>query len=78
MDGGSPPCGTADGWQTAAKEILDREATPVKKVRNWDGDHLVIRVPYVEPAIYVAVWKVDVTPRARGVVTPAWETPRYE
>ena len=50
----------SDGWQVGVKELLDREAAPVKRVLNWDGDHLVIRVPYVEPAIYVAVWKVDV------------------
>jgi len=50
----------SDGWQVGVKEILDREMSPVKRVLNWDGEHLVVRVPYVEPTIYVAVWKVDV------------------
>jgi len=50
----------SDGWQVGVREILDREAAPVRRVLNWDGEHLVVRIPYVEPAISVAVWRVDV------------------
>ncbi|MGD0079749.1 MAG: alpha-glucan family phosphorylase [Methanoregula sp.] len=50
----------ADGWQEGIRETLDRDAAPVKRVLNESGEQLVIRVPYIEPPISVAVWKVDV------------------
>jgi len=49
-----------DGWQVGIREILDRDAAPVKRVLNSAGEQLVLRMPHIEPPIYVAVWKVDV------------------
>ena len=49
-----------DGWQVGIRETLDRDAAPVKRVLNSTGEQLVIRMPHIEPPIYVAVWKVDV------------------
>ena len=49
-----------DGWQEGIQETLDRDAAPVKRVLNAEGEQLVVQVPHIEPPIYIAVWKVDV------------------
>jgi starch phosphorylase len=49
-----------DGWQESVDEILDRDAAPITRVLNEKGEQLVVRVPFIEPPIYVAVWKVMV------------------
>jgi starch phosphorylase len=49
-----------DGWQEDVDEPLDRDAAPIERVLNEKGEQLVVRVPFMEPAIYVAVWKVDI------------------
>lgn len=50
----------ADGWQEDVAESLDRDAAPIERVLDGKGEHLTVRVPFMEPAIYVAVWKVDI------------------
>lgn len=49
-----------DGWQEGIRETTDRDAAPVRRVLNENGEHLVVQVPHIEPPIFVAVWKVDV------------------
>jgi glycogen phosphorylase len=49
-----------DGWQEGIQETLDRDAAPVKRVINDDGEQLVVQVPHIEPPIFVAVWRVYV------------------
>jgi starch phosphorylase len=49
-----------DGWQEGIDEPLDRDATPITRVLDEKGEQLVVRVPFIEPPIYVAVWKVAV------------------
>ena len=49
-----------DGWQENITETLDRDAAPITRVLGPDGSQLIVRVPLMEPAIYVAVWKVTV------------------
>lgn len=49
-----------DGWQEGTVEPLNRDATPITRVLDEKGEQLVIRVPFIEPPIYVAVWKVAV------------------
>jgi starch phosphorylase len=49
-----------DGWQDNITEVLDREAAPITRVLDTQGNQMVIRVPFIEPAIHVAVWRVDV------------------
>jgi starch phosphorylase len=49
-----------DGWQEGIKETLDRDAAPAHRVTDGSGSQLVVRVPHIEPPIYVAVWRVDV------------------
>jgi glycogen phosphorylase len=49
-----------DGWQDNITEVLDRDAAPIFRVLNDSGDQMVIRVPFIEPAVYVTVWRVNV------------------
>jgi starch phosphorylase len=49
-----------DGWQEDIDEILDRDATPITRVFNEKGEQLVVKVPFIEPPIFVSVWKVEV------------------
>ena len=49
-----------DGWQEDVAEILDREASPIEKVLDDRGNHLIVKVSVCDPPIYVAVWKVAV------------------
>jgi starch phosphorylase len=49
-----------DGWQDNITELLDRDAAPIFRVLNDAGEQMVIRVPFIEPPIFVAVWRVNV------------------
>jgi starch phosphorylase len=49
-----------DGWQENIDEVLNRDAAPITRVLDDDGVQLVIKVPFIEPPIHVAVWKVAV------------------
>lgn len=49
-----------DGWQQDIREILDRDEAPVTRVLDKHGNQLIVRVPFIDPPISVAVWKVDV------------------
>ncbi|MCL4537968.1 MAG: alpha-glucan family phosphorylase [Nitrospirae bacterium] len=50
----------SDGWQENVDEVLDRDAAPISRVLNEKGEQLVVKVPFIEPPIHVAVWKVQV------------------
>ncbi len=49
-----------DGWQEKMDEILDRDAAPIKRVINNNGGQLIVKVPIIDPPVYVAVWKIEV------------------
>jgi starch phosphorylase len=49
-----------DGWQESRDEVFDREAASISRIINEDGTQMAVKVPLMEPPIYVAVWKVDV------------------
>ena len=49
-----------DGWQENIDEILDRDSASIMRVIGSDGKQVIIKVPLVEPPIYVAVWKIAV------------------
>jgi starch phosphorylase len=49
-----------DGWQENTSEPLDREVAAISRVLNKEGKHLIVRVPFIEPSIHVAVWQVVV------------------
>ena len=50
----------ADGWQENIDEVLDWEATPICRVLDDRGDPMIVQVPFLDPPVFVAVWKVDV------------------
>ena len=47
-----------DGWQEGADEALDREAASISRVLKDTGEQLIVQVPFMEPPLYVALWKV--------------------
>jgi starch phosphorylase len=49
-----------DGRQEEILERLNRDAAPVSRVLTPDGNQLIITVPFIDPPIHVAVWKVAV------------------
>ena len=49
-----------DGWQENVAQVLDRDAAPILRVLDEQGNHLIVRVPLIDPPIHVAVWKVNV------------------
>jgi starch phosphorylase len=49
-----------DGWQENLDETLDRDAASISRVLDEKGDHMVVKVPFFEPPIFVAVWKIAV------------------
>jgi starch phosphorylase len=51
---------TPDGWQAGACERLDRENAPVRRLRDDDGNPLLVDIPLLDSQIYVEVWKVQV------------------
>jgi glycogen phosphorylase len=46
-----------DGWQQGADEKLDRDAAPVTRVLDDQGNQLIVQVPFTDPPMFVAVWK---------------------
>jgi starch phosphorylase len=51
---------TPDGWQAGACELLDRENAPIRRVLDLKGNPLSIKVPVIDPPVYLEVWKVHV------------------
>jgi len=49
-----------DGWQENVDQTLDRNATSISRVLTEDGEQVVVKVPLIEPPIYVGVWKIAV------------------
>ena len=49
-----------DGWQEDVEESLDRDAAPISRVAGDGGGQLIVQVPFIEPPVHVAVWKVQV------------------
>ena len=49
-----------DGWQENVDEVLDRDAAPIVRMLDEKGEQLIVRVPFIDPPIFVTVWKVAV------------------
>ena len=49
-----------DGWQDNITELLDRDAAPITRVPAASGSQMTLEIPFIEPPIYAAVWKVNV------------------
>ncbi|WP_456480285.1 alpha-glucan family phosphorylase [Nautilia sp.] len=50
----------SDGWQNGMNETVVKDEAPIERVLNEKGEHLIVKVPFIEPAVYVSVWKVNV------------------
>ena len=49
-----------DGWQENLDETLDRDAASISRVLDEKGRQVVVEVPFIEPPVFVAVWKIAV------------------
>ncbi len=49
-----------EGWQMGACEMIDRENAPIRRLEEPNGDPITIKVPVMDPPIYLEVWKVQV------------------
>ena len=50
----------SDGWQNGANETIDKDVAPIERVLDEKGEHLIVQVPFIDPPVYVAVWKINV------------------
>jgi glycogen phosphorylase len=50
----------SDGWQQDDNEPIERESAPIIRVSDSKGKRRVIKVPFIEPALFVGFWKVQV------------------
>ncbi len=49
-----------DGWQDDVHEDLESDAAPIQRVADEKGKQVVVKVPFMDPPVYIAVWKVAV------------------
>ena len=49
-----------DGWQENLDETLVRDAASISRVLDGQGKQVVVRVPFIEPTVFVGVWKIAV------------------
>ncbi len=50
----------SDGWQNGTNEPIDRDVAPIERVLDKEGEHMVLEVPFIDPVVYVSVWKINV------------------
>jgi len=50
----------SDGWQHGENQTINKDIAPIERVLDENGNHLIIQVPFIDPPVYVAVWKVNV------------------
>ena len=50
----------SDGWQENVDEVLDRDSAPISRAMNDAGEQMVVKVPFLDPPLFVAVWKVAI------------------
>ncbi|RMA97701.1 alpha-glucan family phosphorylase [Hydrogenothermus marinus] len=50
----------SDGWQHGTKEELQKDLAPIERVLDKNGNHFIIQVPFIDPPVYAAIWKVNV------------------
>ncbi|HPS92179.1 MAG TPA: alpha-glucan family phosphorylase [Methanothrix sp.] len=49
-----------DGWQMGACEMMDRENAPIRKMEDGSGAPITVKVPIMDPPIYLEIWMVQV------------------
>ena len=50
----------SDGWQKAENQTINKDIAPIERVLDENANQLIIQVPFIDPPVYVAVWKVNV------------------
>ncbi len=50
----------SDGWQNGTNESIQRDIAPIERVLDQEGKHLIVKVPFIDPPVFTAVWKVNV------------------
>ncbi len=50
----------SDGWQNGTNETIDKDVAPIERVLDKNGDQMILQVPFIDPPVYVAVWKINV------------------
>ncbi len=50
----------SDGWQNGTNETIDKDVAPIERVLDKAGRQMVLQVPFIDPPVYVAVWKINV------------------
>ncbi len=50
----------SDGWQNGTNETLIQDIAPIERVLDDRGNQMIIQVPFIEPCVYVAIWKINV------------------
>ena len=50
----------SDGWQKAENQTINKDIAPIERVLDENGNHLILQVPFIDPPVYVSVWKVNV------------------
>jgi starch phosphorylase len=51
---------TVDGWQINQDETLERENASISRVFDKKGEKLLVKIPVIEPPIFVEVWRVQI------------------
>ncbi len=51
---------SVNGWQESLDEPLDRASAAISRVLDDQGKPVLVKVPFIEPPIYVEVWKIEV------------------
>ncbi len=50
----------SDGWQNGANETIEKDVAPIERVLDKDGNQLIVQVPFIDPPVFTAVWKINV------------------
>ncbi len=50
----------SDGWQNGANETINKDIAPIERVMDKENNHFIIKVPFIDPPVYTAVWKINV------------------
>ncbi len=50
----------SDGWQNGTNETINQDIAPIERVLDESGNQLIIQVPFIDPTVYVSIWKINV------------------
>jgi len=50
----------SDGWQNGTNEPIDQDVAPIERVLDNNGDQMILQVPFIDPPVFISVWKINV------------------